>query len=292
MIRSMTGYGRKEAVISDRKFTVEIKAVNHRYLDLSVKVPRRLSFLEIKIRNYLKERMERGKVDCFVFYENLSENDLDLRYNEGLAEEYMNAFQRMKERFGLEDDVRLSTLARCPDVFLMEEKEIDEDELFQMLKVPLDGALEKFLEAREKEGEALKTDLLSKLSDMEKDVEKIEERVPEIIVEYKASLREKVKDLLEDNKIDEGRLAAEVTLFADRMAVDEELVRLKSHIRAMEQDLTKGGSVGRKLDFIAQEMNREANTILSKSTDLAVSDTGILLKTGIEKIREQIQNLE
>ena len=292
MIRSMTGYGRKEAVISDRKFTVEIKAVNHRYLDLSVRVPRRLSFLEIKIRNYLKERMERGKVDCFVFYENLSENDLDLRYNEGLAEEYMNAFQRMKERFGLEDDVRLSTLARCPDVFLMEEKEIDEDELFQMLKVPLDGALEKFLEAREKEGEALKTDLLSKLSDMEKDVEKIEERVPEIIVEYKASLREKVKDLLEDNKIDEGRLAAEVTLFADRMAVDEELVRLKSHIRAMEQDLTKGGSVGRKLDFIAQEMNREANTILSKSTDLAVSDTGILLKTGIEKIREQIQNLE
>ena len=209
MIRSMTGFGRGEASDDHYKIVIEMKSVNHRYLDLSVKVPRRLSFLEIKIRNYLKERMERGKVDCFVFYENLSENDLDLRYNEGLAEEYMNAFQRMKERFGLEDDVRLSTLARCPDVFLMEEKEIDEDELFQMLKVPLDGALEKFLEAREKEGEALKTDLLSKLSDMEKDVEKIEERVPEIIVEYKASLREKVKDLLEDNKIDEGRLAAD-----------------------------------------------------------------------------------
>jgi uncharacterized protein (TIGR00255 family) len=174
----------------------------------------------------------------------------------------------------------------------MEEKEVDEDELFQLLEQPLKAALQKFVESREKEGEALKTDLLQKLDDMEKDVAKIEKRVPDIVVEYKAALREKVKELLEDNSIDEGRLAAEVTMFADRMAVDEEVVRLKSHIKAMKQELEKGGAVGRKLDFIAQEMNREANTILSKSTDLAVSDTGIELKTGIEKIREQIQNLE
>ncbi len=292
MIRSMTGYGREETVIEDRKFTVEIKAVNHRYLDLSVRVPRKLSFLEIRIRNFLKERMERGKVDCFVFYENLSENDVSLKYNESLAEEYMKHFARIEERFGLENDIRVSTLSRCQDVFVMEEKEVDEDELFQLLEQPLKAALQKFVESREKEGEALKTDLLQKLDDMEKDVAKIEKRVPDIVVEYKAALREKVKELLEDNSIDEGRVAAEVTMFADRMAVDEEVVRLKSHIKAMEQELEKGGAVGRKLDFIAQEMNREANTILSKSTDLAVSDTGIELKTGIEKIREQIQNLE
>jgi uncharacterized protein (TIGR00255 family) len=288
----MTGYGREETVIEDRKFTVEIKAVNHRYLDLSVRVPRKLSFLEIRIRNFLKERMERGKVDCFVFYENLSENDVSLKYNESLAEEYMKHFARIEERFGLENDIRVSTLSRCQDVFVMEEKEVDEDELFQLLEQPLKAALQKFVESREKEGEALKTDLLQKLDDMEKDVAKIEKRVPDIVVEYKAALREKVKELLEDNSIDEGRVAAEVTMFADRMAVDEEVVRLKSHIKAMEQELEKGGAVGRKLDFIAQEMNREANTILSKSTDLAVSDTGIELKTGIEKIREQIQNLE
>ncbi len=292
MIRSMTGYGREETVIEDRKFTVEIKAVNHRYLDLAVRVPRKLSFLEIRIRNFLKERMERGKVDCFVFYENLSENDVSLKYNESLAEEYMKHFARIEERFGLENDIRVSTLSRCQDVFVMEEKEVDEDELFQLLEQPLKAALQKFVESREKEGEALKTDLLQKLDDMEKDVAKIEKRVPDIVVEYKAALREKVKELLEDNSIDEGRVAAEVTMFADRMAVDEEVVRLKSHIKAMEQELEKGGAVGRKLDFIAQEMNREANTILSKSTDLAVSDTGIELKTGIEKIREQIQNLE
>lgn len=292
MIRSMTGYGREETVIEDRKFTVEIKAVNHRYLDLAVRVPRKLSFLEIRIRNFLKERMERGKVDCFVFYENLSENDVSLKYNESLAEEYMKHFARIEERFGLENDIRVSTLSRCQDVFVMEEKEVDEDELFQLLEQPLKAALQKFVESREKEGEALKTDLLQKLDDMEKDVAKIEKRVPDIVVEYKAALREKVKELLDDNSIDEGRLAAEVTMFADRMAVDEEVVRLKSHIKAMKQELEKGGAVGRKLDFIAQEMNREANTILSKSTDLAVSDTGIELKTGIEKIREQIQNLE
>lgn len=292
MIKSMTGFGRAERLQNNRKFTVEMRAVNHRYLDISLRMPKKLGMLEIKSRNVLKEYMERGKVDVFIGFEDFSVADNTLHYNEELAGEYLKHCRDMSEKYNLEFDIRVSNLARFPDIFQMEDKELDEDELFPELEEVIREAAEHFVSARLTEGENLKNDLLQKLEEMKGLVGLIEKRSPEIIEEYKASLREKVSDLLQDASIDESRVAAEVTIFADKICVDEETVRLKSHVEAMIQELQKGGAVGRKLDFIAQEMNREANTILSKSTDLSVSDAGIDLKTIIEKIREQVQNIE
>lgn len=292
MARSMTGFGRDELLQNDRKFSVEIRAVNHRYLDLNIRMPKKLALFESQVRTVLKEYMERGKVDVFIGYEDYHEAEGALKYNDKLAGEYLKHLKEMSESFDLEFDVRVSTLARFPDVFTMEETAVDEETLWAILEKPLRGAASHFAAAREKEGENLKADLLAKLDQMKEYVALIEERSPKIIEEYKSSLREKVKDLLSDNSLDEGRIAAEVTIYADKICVDEETVRLKSHIDAMRNELLKTGAVGRKLDFIAQEMNREANTILSKSTDLSISDTGINLKTDIEKIREQVQNIE
>ncbi len=292
MIKSMTGFGRSELLQNDRKFSVEIRAVNHRYLDLSIRMPKKLGMLESRIRTVLKEYMERGKVDVFIGYEDYTGGDAALKYNEALAGEYLTHLRDMSEKFDLEYDIRVSTLARFPDIFVMEDREIDEEVLFHQMEPALRKAAENFAAARQSEGKHLKTDLLAKLSLMEGYVAEIEKRAPEIIEEYKASLREKIADLLKDSSVDDARFAAEVTIFADKVCVDEETVRLKSHVEAMKKELLSGGAIGRKLDFIAQEMNREANTILSKSTDLSVSDTGINLKTEIEKIREQVQNIE
>ena len=292
MIKSMTGFGRCEVTEDQWKMTVEIKAVNHRYLDVSVKMPKKLSIFESSIRTVLKEYMERGKVDVFVSYEDLSETGYALKYNEQLAGQYLTYLRQMAETFHLEDDIRTSTLSRYPEVFVMEEEDTDEKELWNVLEKAVRGACEKFVEARLVEGEHLKNDLVEKLTQMNSYVDYIEERSPQIIAEYRTKLQTKIQDLLADAQIDEGRIATEVTLFADKICVDEEMVRLRSHIKGMKDVLIAGGSVGRKLDFIAQEMNREANTILSKSNDLSISDTGINLKTDIEKVREQIQNIE
>ena len=292
MIKSMTGFGRCEVTEDQWKMTVEIKAVNHRYLDVSVKMPKKLSIFESSIRTVLKEYMERGKVDVFVSYEDLSETGYALKYNEQLAGQYLTYLRQMAETFHLEDDIRTSTLSRYPEVFVMEEEDTDEKELWNVLEKAVRGACEKFVEARMVEGEHLKNDLVEKLTQMNSYVDYIEERSPQIIAEYRTKLQTKIQDLLADAQIDEGRIATEVTLFADKICVDEEMVRLRSHIKGMKDVLIAGGSVGRKLDFIAQEMNREANTILSKSNDLSISDTGINLKTDIEKVREQIQNIE
>jgi uncharacterized protein (TIGR00255 family) len=292
MIKSMTGFGRCEVTDGQWKMTVEIKAVNHRYLDVSVKMPKKLSIFENSIRTVLKEYMERGKVDVFVSYEDLSETGFALKYNEQLAGQYLTYLRRMADTFDLEDDIRVSTLSRYPDVFVMEEEDTDEKELWNVLERAVRGACEQFVEARIREGEHLKNDLVAKLDQMVTYVEYIEDRSPQILAEYQAKIRQKIADLLGDAQVDESRIATEVTLFADKVCVDEEMVRLMSHIKGMKDVLLAGGSVGRKLDFIAQEMNREANTILSKSNDLSISDTGINLKTDIEKVREQIQNIE
>ena len=215
-----------------------------------------------------------------------------LKYNETLAAEYLDYFRQMEEKFGLENDVRISALSRYPEVFTMEEQDVDEEELWNGLREALDGACIQFVSARETEGEKLREDLIGKLDDMKAVVEKIEERSPQILSEYREKLEDKVKELLADTQIDESRIAAEVVLFADKICTDEEIVRLKSHIDHMKSTLQAGEGIGRKLDFIAQEMNREANTILSKANDLTVSNYGIDLKTEIEKVREQIQNIE
>ncbi len=292
MIKSMTGFGRCEIQEAERRITVEMKSVNHRYLDVNIKMPKKLNFFEAAIRSELKNYIQRGKVDIFITYEDYTEANICVKYNKELAAEYMNYLNQMAEDFSLENDVRVSCLSRYPEVFTMEESSIDEQMLWKLLEKTLKGAAEGFVETRIREGEHLRNDLLEKLDGMLDHVAFITERSPVIIAEYRQKLEEKVKELLEDTKIDENRLLMEVTIFADRVCVDEELVRLKSHIETTKDTLLKGGSIGRKLDFIAQEMNREANTILSKSSDLAISNRAIELKTEIEKVREQIQNIE
>jgi len=292
MIKSMTGFGRCEVQEGNRKFTVEMKAVNHRYLDANIKLPKKLNFFESAIRNYLKDYVQRGKVDIFISYEDYSEENVSIKYNHDIAAEYLKFLRQMKEDFGLEDDIRVSTLSRYPEVFTMEEQTMDEEEIWKILEKVLHGAATAFVETRIKEGENLKNDLIGKLDGMLSCVDYIEERSPEIIREYKEKLQGKVKEMLADVKIDENRLLMETTIFADKVCVDEEIVRLRSHVEATKKTLLAGGSVGRKLDFIAQEMNREANTILSKANDLTISEKAIELKTEIEKVREQIQNIE
>lgn len=292
MIKSMTGFGRCEIQETQRKITVEMKSVNHRYLDVNIKMPKKLNFFEAAIRNELKSYIQRGKVDVFITYEDYTESNVCVKYNKELAAEYIEYLKQMAEDFSLDNDVRVSALSRYPEVLSMEEQTIDEEQLWQLLERAIKGAAQGFVETRIREGEHLKDDLIAKLDGMLVHVDFITERSPQIIAEYRQKLTEKVRDLLEDTKIDESRLLTEVTIFADRVCVDEELVRLRSHIEATRQTLIQGGSIGRKLDFIAQEMNREANTILSKTSDLEISNRGIELKTEIEKVREQIQNIE
>lgn len=292
MIKSMTGFGRYEFADEKRKFTVEIKSVNHRYLDLNIKLPKKLNFFESTVRSLLKEYMERGKVDVYITYEDDTEDNFSLKYNEGVAAKYLTYLNQMAETFSIANDITASKLSRYPEVFTMEEQNFDEKELAEGLVAALRGACENMVESRIAEGERLKEDLCEKLDGMLSYVDYIEEHSPEILSAYKERLEEKVKELLADRQMDDARIATEVTIFADKICVDEETVRLRSHIQATKETLLAGGAVGRKLDFIAQEMNREANTILSKTNDLKVSDMGIQLKTDIEKVREQIQNIE
>lgn len=292
MIKSMTGFGRCEIQETERKITVEMKSVNHRYLDVSIKMPKKLNFFEAAIRNELKNYIQRGKVDIFIAYEDYTQSNVCIKYNRELAAEYVSHLKKMSEEFSLENDVGVYGLSRYPEVLVMEEQALDEEKLWSLLDQALKGAAEGFVETRIKEGENLKNDLLEKLDAMLANVEFITERSPRIIAEYRQKLKDKVKELLDDAKMDENRLLMEVTIYADRVCVDEELVRLRSHIETTRETLLKGGSIGRKLDFIAQEMNREANTILSKTTDLEISNRAIELKTDIEKVREQIQNIE
>lgn len=292
MIKSMTGFGRFESVTDTCKISVEIKAVNHRYLDLGIKMPKKFNFFESAMRGLLKDYIQRGKVDVFVTYEDYTEEKVSLKYNSSLAAEYMDSFKKMAEQFGIDNDVKVSMLARCPEVLSMEQVPEDEDQMWALLSEALKHAAENFVETRVREGENLKNDLIGKLDNMLSLVDFIETRSPKVLEEYRKKLEDKVKDMLQSTTIDESRILTEVTIFADKICVDEETVRLRSHIEGMKKELLKGGSVGRKLDFIAQEMNRESNTILSKSNDMEISDQAIILKTEIEKVREQIQNIE
>ena len=293
MIRSMTGFGHGE-VSNDKnqKVTVEMKSVNHRYCDISLKLPKKLAMFEANIRNIMKEYASRGKIDIYVSYEDLSETAVSLHYNQAMAEEYMQVFKKMQEDFNIETKITAEALAKYPEVVTIEEVQQDEEVWWELLEAALRQAAEKFVETRTIEGANLKRDLLGKLDQMAADVAFIEERSPQIIAEYRSKLEEKVKEFLEDSTIEENRIAAEVTLYADKIAVDEEIVRSQSHISSMTDVLESDESIGRKLDFMAQEMNREANTILSKSSDVDLADHAIELKTNVEKVREQIQNIE
>ena len=292
MLKSMTGFGRYENVTDAYKISVEMKAVNHRYLDLSIKMPKKFNYFEASIRTLLKKYIQRGKVDLFITYEDYTEGNLCLKYNRELAAEYMAAVGQMAQQFKIPDDITVSTLARCPEVLTMEQAPEDEEHLWKVLSEGIQAAAERFVKTRLTEGENLKEDLLKKLDYMAGLVDFIEARSPVLLEEYRRKLTEKVTELLNGAAVEESRIVTEVTIYADKICTDEEMVRLKSHIEMMKSKLTAGGSIGRELDFIAQEMNREANTTLSKANDLEIADKAIALKTEIEKIREQIQNIE
>ncbi|WP_310602577.1 YicC/YloC family endoribonuclease [Anaerosporobacter sp.] len=292
MLRSMTGFGRYELSNEERKIVVEMKSVNHRYCDISIKMPKKLGFYEATIRSLLKKYIQRGKVDVFISYEDYTENKVCVKYNSDIAKEYMERLKQMQEEFNIINDVNVSNLSRYPEVLTLEEQTIDETELWNILEEAIRHACEQFVESRTREGEHLKNDLNSKLDSMITFVDAVESRSPQIVTEHREKITAKVQELLGDTKIDESILATEITVFADKICVDEETVRLKSHITNMKQSLEEENGIGRKLDFIAQEMNREANTILSKANDLEITNIAIDLKTEIEKVREQIQNIE
>lgn len=288
----MTGFGRSESVTKERKIVVEMKSVNHRYCDLNIRMPKKMNFFETAIRSYLKNYIGRGKVDIFITYEDYTESNVCVKYNQEIAAEYVKYMNAMSEQFGLRNDLSTGALARFPEVFLLEEQPEDEDSLWKELESVLDDAAKKFVESRTKEGEVLKKDLIEKLEGMLEMVDLIENTSPSLVDAYREKLEDKVKELLEGVAVDVNRIATEVVIYADKICVDEETVRLRSHIENTKSILEEGGNVGRKLDFIAQEMNREANTILSKANSLEISNVAIDLKTEIEKVREQIQNIE
>lgn len=292
MIKSMTGFGRSEIVKGNRKISVEIKSVNHRYLEAGIKMPKKLNVFESRMRDLLKKYATRGKIDIFINYEDDSESQVNLKFNQNIADEYMAIFNNMSEKYNLKNDMTVGGLARFPEVITMDEVQEDEEELWHFIEEAMKAALEQFVNTRILEGENLKKDLLGKLDHMEELVAFVEKRSPEIMKEYRSKLESKVKELLGDTTIDESRIATEVIIYADKICVDEETVRLRSHIEHARKCLNEDGSIGRKMDFIAQEMNREANTTLSKANDIEISNAAIDLKTEIEKVREQIQNIE
>ena len=292
MASSMTGFGHYEVVSNSLKIVVEIKSVNHRFLDMNLKLPRKFSFFENDARNIIKNRISRGKIDVYVSYEETVDSAVEVTYHPEVAQKYYEGLNQLKEQFGLTDNISVGLLAKFPNVFTEEAKEEDQEEISKLLTEGLNGALDEFVKNREQEGGRLVEDLIQKLDEMDALVSKVEERAPEIIEEYKGRLLSKTKELIDNNQIEESRIAAEVVIFADKICVDEEIVRLKSHVKEGKDTLIHKDEVGRKMDFLAQEMNRESNTILSKSTDVTIADIGIELKTLIEKIREQIQNLE
>ena len=292
MVRSMTGYGKGFAENSDARVTIEMKSVNHRYLDLNIKLPKKLNFLESVVRNKIGERIFRGKVDVYITLLEHSDTCYQVSINDAMAAKYYESISAMAEKLGVDNDMKASSIVRLPDVIELTENDADEDSLKELVLSALSDCIDQFVESRIAEGQRLESDLVSKMDDMLILVDKLEKRSPQIIEEYKARLTSKIQELLDDTKIDEARIAQEVTMYADKICIDEEMVRLKSHVAETRSVFDLDKEVGRKLDFLAQELNRQANTILSKSTDVEIDDIGITLKTLIEKVREQIQNIE
>ena len=292
MIKSMTGYGRQESAINGRNITVEIKSVNHRYFEFSSRITRGYGFLEEKLKSYLQKKLSRGKVDVFVVVETLEDVDSQVVINHSLAAGYVSALRELSQKYGLLDDMAVSTLARYSDIFSVHKAPEDEELIWNSVREVLDQALESFLEMRIREGQKLKEDIESRAACIMELVTKIEERSPQTVVEYQKKLQQRLREMLEDTKVDEQRLLTEAAIFADKVAVAEETVRLRSHFEQMKTMLESEEAVGRKLDFLVQEMNREANTIGSKAVDSQIAYLVVDIKAEIEKIREQIPNIE
>lgn len=292
MIKSMTGFGRGENLQDGKEFTVEIKTVNHRYSDIFIKMPRQIGFLEDKVRELVGKAISRGKIDVYITYNNYSDDARVVTLDEGLAKTYISATESLRDKFSLKDDITVSLISRYPDVLKVEQAQEDEELLWSALKAAVINALDALVKMREIEGEGLKYVLLERADYIDSIVAEIAKRAPEVPKEYKLKLAARIKELLDQQTIDENRLATEVALFADRCSIDEELVRLASHIGQLRETLSIDQPVGRKLDFLVQEMNREINTIGSKANDLSITKNVVEVKSEIEKIREQIQNIE
>jgi len=291
LIKSMTGFGRGEFSQGASTFSVDVRSVNHRYSDVSVRMPRAMSILEEKVREFVNEKISRGKVDVYINYSTFGQSS-QVKLDTNLAKAYVDSLKVLKEMFAIKDDISLSLLTRFPDIMAMETVEQDMEELWLILRKALETAFNALVEMRKREGERLKNDLLEKLVNVKGLVENIKGKSSSIVDEYKNKLYDRIKELTQDIPIDENRLLTEVALFADKSSIDEELVRLESHMEELRKALNFNGSVGKKLDFIIQEMNREVNTIGSKVTDLGIVNNVIGIKTEIEKIREQVQNIE
>ena len=292
MIKSMTGYGKSEQTIDSLNVTVEIKSVNHRYFEFSARVPREYGFLEEKLKKYCNSLITRGKVECYVSVEDLEEREMEVNVNETLAAGYVKALKELSERFGLKDDISAVTLSRYPDVITLHKASEDEERIWNAVKTVAETAVSKFIEMRETEGSKLRGDILSRADYIIECVEFIEGRSPETIREYNEKLKQRMKELLGDAAVDEQRLLNEAAIYADKIAVDEETVRLRSHISQLRDFMNSSEAIGRKLDFLVQEINREANTIGSKAQDVDIAKKVIAIKAEVEKIREQVQNIE
>ncbi len=291
MVKSMTGYGRGQAVAEDLEVTVEIKSVNHRYFDFSIRTPRGYSFIEDKMKAYVQQRASRGKIDVYVTVASQSAVS-DIEVNEEFAGKYVAALKKLAELYGLRDDISVNTVSRNSDVFTMTASEQDEEKIWETVRQAADMALDSFIAMREAEGEKLAADVNSRLEFIKQKVEFIEKRSPETLKLYRERLEQKMRELLEERSIDEQRLLTETAIFADKIAVDEETVRLRCHMSQLAKMLASDQAIGRKIDFTVQEMNRETNTVGSKAQDIEIANAVVDIKAEIEKIREQIQNIE
>lgn len=292
MLKSMTGYGRNEDIIAGRHIVFEIKSVNHKFFECNARMPRGYLFLEDKLKSYVQSKISRGKVDLFLQVEAMEEAEVQVLVNHSLAQSYINAFRELKERYQLSDDVSLSLLSRYPDLFSVQKPQENEEEAWEAIRQAAEPAVASFLGMREAEGARLKQDLLEKAAHIEALVEQVESLTPETVSEYRQRMESKIQEMLGDTRFDEQRVLTEVAVFADKVAVDEETVRLRSHIKQLHRLVEAEDPVGRKIDFLVQEMNREANTIGSKSVNSKIAYLVVDIKSEIEKIREQVQNIE
>ena len=293
MAISMTGFGRGEFKNDNYHFLVECKTINHKYCDINVRLPRKISFLEDKIRNYVKNFVKRGRVDLYIKLDLIGSEDVNLKFDDKLATQYVNILKEIKEKFDLQDDIRVMNVAKFPEIVKCEEKEEDEDLYWSMLKEALDMSMEKLTQMRKEEGEKLAIDTIERCDILANLIDEIEKYSNTVVDEYREKLNNRISEILENPSIiDENRLAQEVAIFADKSSITEEIVRFRSHIEQLRKTVEKNDSIGRKIDFLIQEMNREVNTTGSKSSNINITNLVVEVKSELEKIREQIQNIE
>lgn len=292
MVLSMTGFGRGKAEDNGREVNIELKTINNRYLDINLRLPRSFTFLEDETRKNIQQVISRGRVEVYIGYKNKGQDQVSVTLNEAIADAYLEAFQALSKKFRIENNPDMATIAGVNDIFTVTEKEDDENALRELLSSALNQALDVLTQMRQKEGTFLMEDVLERSKLINTMVDLIEERSPIVVEDYRKKLEQRLKELLKSTDLDETRFNTEVAFFADRSNITEEIIRLRSHLAQLTQTLKAGGSIGRKLDFIVQELNREANTIGSKSGDITITNQVVEMKSEIEKIREQIQNLE